>query len=114
MTPTRSVLGLSRDGAKARVQETIAIVDRWYRSDDWKPWSPPSSEDDVRQRADPDARLPEIAANQYKHRLIQIATTAHSRASVRSGRDTLDPIQMEMTAVAILDFLSIDNIRQNS
>ena len=47
---------------------------------------------------------PEIAANEYKHRLIQIATTAHSRASVLSGRDTLDPTQMEMTAVAILDF----------
>ena len=67
MTPTRPVLELSRDEAKAKVQETIAIVDRWYDSDDWKPWSPHSSEDEVRQRADPDAMRPEIAANETKH-----------------------------------------------
>ena len=90
MTPTRSVLELSRDEAKAIVQETIAIVDRLYDSDDWKPCSPPSSEDEVRQRADPDAMHPEIAANEEKHRLSQIATTVHPRASVslpaNSGR----------------------------
>ena len=48
--PTRSVLELSRDEAKAKVKETIAIVDRWYDSDRWKPWSSPSSEDEVRRR----------------------------------------------------------------
>ena len=64
----------------------MAIVDRWYDSDDWKPWSPPSSEDEVRQRADPDAMRPEITANEENHRqLIKIATTAHSRASALSG-----------------------------
>ena len=68
--PTRSVLELSRGEAKAKVQETIAIVDRWYDSDDWKPWSSPSSEDEVRQRADPGAMCPEIAANEHMHRLI--------------------------------------------
>ena len=35
MTSTRSVIELNRDEAKARAQETIAIVDRWYDSDDW-------------------------------------------------------------------------------
>jgi hypothetical protein len=98
------VLELSRDGAKAKVQETIAIFDRWYDSDDWKPWSSPSNEDEVRPQADPDAMRPEIAENEHKHRLIKIATTAHPRASVLSGRDTLDPTQIEMSAVAIFDF----------
>ena len=72
------------------VQETIAIVDRWYDSIyDWKPWSPPSSEDEVRHRAGPDAMRPEIATNEEKHRqLIQIATSVHSRASALSLVET--------------------------
>ena len=89
MTPTPLVFDLSRDEGNARVQETTAIFDRWYDSDDWKPWSPLSSEDEARQRAGPDAMRPEIAANEYQHRLIQIATTAHSRASALSLVGTL-------------------------
>lgn len=58
----------------------------------------------MRHRADPDAMRSEIATNEHTHRLIQVATTAHARASVLSGRDTLDPFQTEMSAVDILDF----------
>ena len=50
------------------------MLDRWYDSDEWKP------------------------------PLIQIATTAHSTASVLSGRDVLDSSQMEKSGVAIPDF----------
>ena len=43
--PPRSIaFELSRDEAKAEVRETIAMVDRWYGSDDWKPWTPPTPE----------------------------------------------------------------------
>ena len=37
ITPTRSVFELGRDEARAKVHETIAIVERWYDSHDWKP-----------------------------------------------------------------------------
>ena len=43
------------------------LVDRWHDSDDWKPY---------RQHS-------------------QNVTTAHCRASALSGRDTLDPSQIE-------------------
>ena len=68
----------------------------------------------MRKRADPHAMRHEIAANEEKHRLTQIATTAHPRASVLSGQDTLDPPQIEMSAVAILDFCRSRKIRQYS
>ena len=55
---------LSRDGARSKVRETIAVVDRWYDSDDWKPWSPPTPEEEVRNRYNPDAMRSEIAKNE--------------------------------------------------
>ena len=57
--------------------DEVTVVDRWHDSDDW---------------------------NDHKHRLIRIPTTSHPGASVFSGRDTLDPTQIEMSAVAILEF----------
>ena len=96
---------LNREEAKAKVQETIAMVNRWHDSDDWKPWSPPTFEDEVRRLDDPDAARPEIIANETKYRQqFQNVTTAHQRASALSGRDTLEPSQIEKTAVAIFDF----------
>jgi hypothetical protein len=99
---------LSRDEAKAKVRETIAVVDRWYDSDDWKPWSPPTPEEEVRNRASPSAMRSEIAMNEEKYlleyrQLIQIPTTAQHRASADSGREVLDPTPIEKAAVAIVD-----------
>ena len=51
---------LNREEAKAKVQETIAMVNRWHDSDDWKPWTPPTFEDEVRRLDDPDAPRPGI------------------------------------------------------
>ena len=80
------------------------MVDRWHDSDDWEPWTPPTFEEGVRLD-DPDAPRPEIIANEKKYRQqLQNVTTAHCRVSALSGRDTLEPSQIEMTAVAIHDF----------
>ena len=86
-----------------KVRETIAMVNRWHDSDDWKPWTPTTFEDEVRRLDDPDASRPEIIANEIKYRQqLQNATTAHCRVSALSGRDTLEPSQIEKSAVAIL------------
>ena len=54
---------------------------------------------------DPDAPSLEIIAKEMKYRQqLQNATTAHRRASVLSGRDSLEPSQIEITAIVILDF----------
>ena len=85
-----------------KVRETIAMVDRWHDSDDWKPWTPPTLEEELRRLDDPGALRPEIIANEEKHRQrIQIATTAPVRASIVSGRDVLDPTPIERAAVVI-------------
>ena len=82
------------------------MFDRWYDSADWKPWTPFLFKDDVRQRPDPDAPRPEIAANEEKHRqLIEVATTARSRTSALSGRDVLDPSQMEKLQLLFWTFV---------
>jgi len=57
---------LSRDEARVKVQETIAMVDRWYDSDDWKPWTPPTPEEEFRRLDDPSAPRPEIIANEER------------------------------------------------
>ena len=86
--PARCVLEWSRDEAKVKVRETIAMVDRWLDSDDWKPWTPPTLEEELRRLDDPDAPRPEIIANEERHRQrVQIVTTAPVRASIVSGRD---------------------------
>ena len=85
-----------------KVRETIAVVDRWHDSDDWKPWTSPTIEEELRRLDDLDAPRPEIIVNVEKYRQrIQIATTAPVRASIVSGRDVLDPTPNERTAVAI-------------
>ncbi len=77
---------LNREEAKAKVQEMIAIVNRWHDSDDWKPWTPPTLEDEVGWLDDLDAPCPEIIANEMKYRQqLQNVTTAHRRASALSG-----------------------------
>ena len=96
---------LIREEARVNFRETIAMANRWHDSDDWKPWTPPTLEDEVQRLDDPDAPRPEIIANEEKYRQqLQTATTAYCRASAPSGRDSLEPSQMEKTAVAILDF----------
>ena len=87
------------------------MVDRWFDSDDWNPWTPPSPEEVERQRSDPDAPRPEIVANEEKcmleyRQIIQNPTTAHPRSWADSGRDVLDPTPIETTAVVIIDFHS--------
>jgi hypothetical protein len=103
---------LSRDEANAKVRETIAMVDRWYDSDDWKPWTPPTPEEELARLDDPSAPRPEIIANEelYRQR-SQIATTALIRASTTSGRDVLDPTPIEMTAVAIAQSIASETTR---
>ena len=59
---------MSRDEARAEVRETIAMVNRWHNSDDWKPWTPPTLEDEVRRLDDPDAPRLEIIANEERYR----------------------------------------------
>ena len=63
---------LSRDEARVKVQETIAMVDRWYDSDDWKPWTPPTPEEELRMLDDPSAPRPEIIANEERHRQLSV------------------------------------------
>ena len=59
----------------------------------------------MRRLDDSDAPRPEIIANEMKYRQqLQNVTTAHCRASALSGRDTLEPSQIEKSAVAIFDF----------
>ena len=96
---------LSREEARVKVRETIAMVNRCHGSDDWRAWTPPTVEDEVRRLDDPDALRLEIIANEEKYRQqLQTTTTAHCRASALSGRDTLEPSQIAKTAVATLDF----------
>ena len=59
----------------------------------------------MRRLDDSDAARPEIIANEIKYRQhLQQNTTAHARASANSGRDTLEPTQIEKTAVALLEY----------
>ena len=85
---------MSRDEAKAKVRETIAMVGRWYDSDDWKPWAPATPEKELRQRSDPNPMLPDIAANEERYlleyrQLVQHPTTAQQRDSASSGREVV-------------------------
>ena len=109
--PRSIAFELSRDEGKAKVRETIAMVDRWYDSDDWKPWTPPTPEEELRQRSDPDAMRPEIADNEERYvleyrQLMQNPTTVQQRASASSGREVLDPTPIEKAAVAIVNYHS--------
>ena len=99
---------LSRDEARARVRETIAVVARWYDSDDWKPWSPPTPEEEVRNRSNPNAMRSEIAKSEEKYLPEYSQTRASAdiaiRASADSGREVWDPTPIEKAAVAIVDY----------
>ena len=107
--PARSVLDLNHDEASMNVRETIAMVDRWLDSDNWKPWTPPTFEEELRRLDDPDAPRPEIIDNEERHRQrVQIATTVPVRASIVSGRDVLDPTPIERTAVAIAQSIALE------
>ena len=48
---------LSRDEARVKVREIVAMVDRWHDRDDWKPWTPPTFEDEVRSWMTPTHRV---------------------------------------------------------
>ena len=76
----------TREEHRARIQDTIASVDRWMDSDDWAPWSPPSdnelAEIKDKMKKDPDYMRPEIASNELRHKECLSSeidkTTAHS------------------------------------
>ena len=61
----------SREVIQARIRNSMAVVDRWFDSDDSVPWSAPTAKDEVRLKAGPQSMRPEIARNEER---LQITT----------------------------------------
>ena len=56
----------SREEIQASITNTMAVVDRWFDSGDYVPWSPPTAEHKVRLQADPQSVRPEIARKEER------------------------------------------------